>query len=41
MINGICDKDSCVCVHIYIYIYVMTQIEIGNDFKLCRHRLEF
>ena len=23
------------------YICVMTQIEIGNDFKLCRHRLEF
>ena len=25
----------------FLCVYVMTQIEIGKDFKLCRHRLEF
>ena len=30
---------KCVCV--CIYIYMSWHIEIGKDFKLCRHRLEF
>ena len=36
--GGMRSRPQCIYC---IYVYVMTQIEIGKDFKLCRHRLEF